>query len=189
MEFLKDFGWHIVTLICVFGFFLFFSKALRARIDKLKEVHIAGVKFIAYPEAAVDRPKPLQIRRDARRTLAVGNARWQNTGNLFWLGHDLMWTMQMALRGAEPAIIAYGLRQSWHHLISLGLAESPAGIQLKKVINDPAMEDNSAWNRSKRDSFAVSLDGVLDQIGLLAERNQPDFEPGDSSTASERLGS
>jgi hypothetical protein len=53
--------------------------------------------------------------------------KWQNSGNLFWLGYDLMWTQQISLQGLPPSEVIRGLISSNYHLSSLGLGDSFPG--------------------------------------------------------------
>jgi hypothetical protein len=57
---------------------------------------------------------------------------------------------------------------------------------VKSLLDAVALSDGSPWNRQKRNEFAIEVDQILDGIGVLAEGNQPNFTPGDSSTAAQR---
>jgi hypothetical protein len=108
---------------------------------------------------------------------AQSGPQWGNVGNMFWLGGDLIWSAQLALRGAPKEKILHGLRQSYHHISELGLAENAPAKEIvllkAEIENLPA----SALDRGWRGNFSEKIYTVTRMVnGLLGER-QPSFRP------------
>ncbi len=107
---------------------------------------------------------------------------FNNSGNLFWLGHDLMWVLHQILTGENSKPILRGLRVAIHQLRGLGLSRSEFEtrlLDLKSQANE--IEDkNIEWTESIRNGFYQTLKGLIDDIGASATKNQPDYKsPGD----------
>jgi diguanylate cyclase (GGDEF)-like protein len=103
--------------------------------------------------------------------------RWQNSGNTFWLGHDLMYSMQVALHGAPKDEIVRALKQSYYHLKSLGLEGDHIGHFLRDLLS-AAESAAPVWDSTFRQRLAAKIDAVIQQLGALSANNQPDFEVG-----------
>jgi hypothetical protein len=53
------------------------------------------------------------------------------TGNLYWLGHDIMWTADVLLRKSPSEHVLIGLAQARHHLVIVGLGETPIEYEIR----------------------------------------------------------
>jgi hypothetical protein len=62
------------------------------------------------------------------------------TGNLYWLGRDLMWIADTLLRQGPVEQIIIGLDQALHHLLQVGLRETPIARDLQAVRPNPIFE-------------------------------------------------
>jgi hypothetical protein len=177
MTILPIFIWPAVALICFGVFVVVFRKPLTVAIARMDRAKVAGNEF-SFGQLPEDK-KALghgKERLDIRSQRLPSSVQWENTGNVFWLGHDLMWTMQITLRDAPQVEIVRGLRQSYYHIAHIGLAESPPARRLleykTQVESLRASEQDGIWRRS----FAGKLSILIDQVGELAGGNQPDFE-------------
>ena len=96
----------------------------------------------------------------------------RKTGNLYWLGSDLMWTWMYANAGNLPRL-NHGLSKAVHHATALGLRD-PILSRLKALEAANARKQNI----SAADKILLidELDEIISQIGKLAEYNQPDFK-------------
>ncbi len=108
---------------------------------------------------------------------SAASPKWTNSANLFWLGDDLMWTMQISLRGMDPKGIFRGLNTSSHHLASLNLTDSSPGKHLAKLLHE-VQSVEFQWTERQRVWFATEIDSICVEFGRLAAQNQPDFESG-----------
>ena len=101
----------------------------------------------------------------------VGSA----TGNLYWLGHDLMWTADVLLRGGTPDNAQIGFDQALHHLGEVGLGETPIGDELRRMRD--LVQETPVLSPSLRDTYATHIGSIIDRIGAMAEAAQPSFRP------------
>ena len=113
------------------------------------------------------------------RSLSHGGSQWKskNTGNLYWLGHDIMLTVDILLRDGARDDIVYGLRQALHHAASLELAGTTAGGRLKRLKENAERSVAADWNDDKRRTYAGDLLSIRKEFGAIAESQQPDFTP------------
>jgi hypothetical protein len=103
-------------------------------------------------------------------------ALWKNSGNLFWLGHDLMYSQQVALRGLPRDEVLRALRHSWYHLEHLGLKDDHVGHFLFDLRSTAEASRANEWNDAFRKKLAATIGSVIEQVGALAANNQKDFE-------------
>jgi hypothetical protein len=161
-----------LTLLVIVGFF---RRKLSGLIESVTEARI-GSNVLTFGQAKSDKsdralPETIQAVNTRNST---ESPRWENAGNLFWLGHDLMWTMQMALRGAPKDRILHGLKQSNYQLTHLGV--NGAANQLRQIISQLDSLAESQLDREWRGKFSDQISSVIDRIGGLAAMHQPDFE-------------
>jgi hypothetical protein len=101
--------------------------------------------------------------------------RWNNIGNVYWLGHDLMWTIDVILRNAPRETIIHGLRQSLHHAQCLGFTDMPLESRLARLESDANRSLQQDWTAEKRILLAKELASIRDEAGRLASSYQPYF--------------
>lgn len=95
------------------------------------------------------------------------------TANLYWLGHDLMWSADTLLRQGPVADVLIGLDQALHHLQHIGLADSGMGHDLQSL--RLRIEGTRELTFAMRDEAADTLGQVIDRIGAQLEEAQPGF--------------
>ena len=116
---------------------------------------------------------PERLKALPAMTQAIG-IHWGNTGNIHWLGHDLIWTSQVALRGAPKPELLRGLDGARYHLTHLGLAaQEPI---LNSLINEAQTMPETAMSREWRNGFSGKISRLVTEVGKLVTKNQPDFE-------------
>jgi hypothetical protein len=128
---------------------------------------------LAYGRASFDKQipgaGPLQKPAAAGVTL---NARAM--GNLYWVGHDLMWTADTLLRQGPPEHVRIGIDQALHHLTHVGLGRTPIEEKLRSL--HVVVRSSDELSPSLRDECASQIGSIIDQIGATAERAQADFQ-------------
>jgi hypothetical protein len=155
-----------------------------ARLTKSPEEAKFG-DFVKWGQAAADlKSDPIGVTPAPPATKQPGapsGVKWENVGNLFWLGGDLIWTTQAPLRGAPKERILHGLTQSYHHISELGLAESAPAKQLSLLKAETASLPETALDRAWRSAFSAKIYDVTRMItGLLGEK-QTGFRPNPQS--------
>jgi hypothetical protein len=96
------------------------------------------------------------------------------TGNLYWLGHDLMWTADTLLRQGPVEQVIIGLDQALHHLVHVGLRETPIELDLQAL--RAQIQFSKELSASLRDEYATKIGAIIDRIGATLEAAQADFQ-------------
>jgi hypothetical protein len=102
---------------------------------------------------------------------------WEKPATLFWVGHDLMWTIDAVLRGAFGEPISRGLKRVLAHVQQLGLAGTDMEERLERALEDAENAREMDWTTLQRNILARDLTRVIEAIGSMAEERQPDFDP------------
>jgi hypothetical protein len=157
---LAPYGWPVTIGLLALLF--------RSRIKDIVELKL-GEKFYAklvpyggVPSDLLSDPAigERQPRPTTKQLNAPSSAKWENVGNLFWLGGDLIWTAQSAVRGAPKEKILHGLTQSYHHISELGLAGSEPARQLSLLKSETASLPETSLERAWRAAFSEKVYGV-----------------------------
>jgi hypothetical protein len=139
--------------------------------DETNFLAYAGIP--PYGEAAADKPGS-QNQSQKKAAALAGSLKTSAIGNIYWLGHDLMWTADVLLRGGSSKDVLIGLDQAQHHLGQVGL-EQPQSSEISRLRK--AAQDRG----SSRPNFGmISLDNwsMIDRIGMTVETAQgDDFKP------------
>lgn len=102
----------------------------------------------------------------------------ENYGNLFWAGHDFMWTIAVVSSDrASRANILHGLNQTLHHVRSLGFSNTPVVIRLTKLKTDAENSLEKEWTLEKREELIRELSTILEMVSDIAEKKQVGFKP------------
>ncbi|BCT66548.1 hypothetical protein [Nitrosospira sp. NRS527] len=133
----------------------------------------ADLATLTYGQAKFDNLN-LQKYSQSQSAAPPHSLRTSATGSLYWLGHDLMWTADILLRKgpAEQALI--GLAQARHHLVQVGLGETP--IEYEIVALNELIKLSEELSPSLRDKCASQLGSIIDRIGMVAEAAQANFQ-------------
>lgn len=101
-----------------------------------------------------------------------------NYGNLFWAGHDFMWTIAVVSSDrASRANILHGLNQILYHVRSLGFSNTPVVIRLTKLKADAENSLETEWTFEKRQELIRELSAILKIVSDVAEKRQANFTP------------
>ncbi len=103
---------------------------------------------------------------------------WAKAANVFWLGHDLLWSKNAAASWGNRERILHGLRQSRHHASEVGLSDTDAFRRLDSV--DLAVRNmaDAGLTAQSRPGIAAQIEQLLYAFGKLAGESQPGFRPG-----------
>jgi len=97
--------------------------------------------------------------------------------NLYWLGHDLMWTVDVTLRGAGRKFILHGLGHSLQNLRAVGLSDTPQEEILTKLQDKVSRMLDTELDESLRNSLVREVQAVQQDVGRLAATQKGDSTP------------
>jgi hypothetical protein len=102
-------------------------------------------------------------------------------GNIYWVGHDLLWTVvQLVSKGPREKILE-GLFQSKHHLNEAGFVDSSFKSRLDRIYQDALHTVESDWTAERRGQVATEIQSIAREIGGVVAANQPGFKSHPSS--------
>jgi hypothetical protein len=111
-----------------------------------------------------------------RKDGAVVTSGWSNVANVFWLGHDLLWTRNAA--GSSPRErILHGLKQCRHHAGQAGLTDTDAYRAMDSLDLAVRQMTDAALNPQSREGIVSRVNELLAAFSQLAVAQQPSFEP------------
>ncbi len=166
-------SWPVIVLFLV----LMFRDKVGKLLDRLKEVKEVGpLKWGQSPADEVSKDKRLvqgaQIEPEAGKR---DDIKWQNVANIYWAGHDLMWTCDVILRNAPRDTIVWGLSQSLHHIREMGLKDDPTEVRLSRLLADARSMLEKDWTPQIRNDYVRELLSVREYVGSLMNTHQKDF--------------
>lgn len=154
-------AWPCVLLVIV----LTFREHIAKLLERLEEAAFPGGKAsfrpVRYGDASVDKEqlasgsetKPV-VRPEVPGKQGI---KWENSGNLFWVGYDLMSAVDFLLRGAPRDMILHSFRQSLHHVRSLCIWAPSVEGRLAEFYAEAERTPELGWTRAKRDSYPKEL--------------------------------
>ena len=169
-EVLAAIAWPLAVLILSIVVIVWFGKHLQALIGRIKKVDAAGVS-LGFGDASLDKVSPVPTAEEKSGTIAANGAMngW-NGYNAFWLGHDMMWTVDVLLRGAPGERIQHGLKSAIAHISVLPDAPSTITERLKSILSDAEKKLESDWTPDLRNKFAMDIGGLIAEVGKFTER-------------------
>ena len=169
-EIIKGLAWPVTVLSLAW----ILRHEVRAVIGRMESAKLPGGTEISFGKASIDNLEERRPPAVTGPTTTPGD--WTKTGSIYWLAADIMSTIDVILRNAPGSTIIHGLRQSVHHLNQLELTESSPGIQLKRLYESAKQVLESEWTSELRNRYSVDLRRISDQLGALAESQQPNFK-------------
>jgi len=102
-------------------------------------------------------------------------------GNIFWVGHDLLWTVAQLLSNGPREKILEGLFQSKHHLNEVRFVETSQKSRLDRVYQEAMHSLASDWTTERRGQVAQEVQSIARELGGIISTNQPGFRSHPSS--------
>jgi hypothetical protein len=169
-------NWEAIILGMVWpsvavGLALIFRRQFGLLIGRIVTAKLPGGTELSFGASRADQKneEPTEI-QPANRGNPVD---WRKVGNLYWLGHDVMWSIDVLLRGGGKLDILHGLKQSAHHASEIGM--SVWAKRLEELHNAIAATPETDLTSSKRDEAGFKLRRISDQVGALAETQQTGY--------------
>ncbi len=134
---LQTFLWVLFLAGVLFVVVRWFGDAIKQLLARVESADLKGYSFNFAKKAATasapasttdasskreEDPQRNRLYRTPDQSMKEGKI-ITDDAHEFWLGHDLMWTEDWALRGGPSAKIMHGLKQAAHHARRLGLDE------------------------------------------------------------------
>lgn len=181
-EMLQVLVWPFVVLLVGVIFLFLFKKDISNLLSRMRKAKWPGGTETSfnYGDAEIDKSEKKEDKDkvvDSTPLSRYAGMRWSNSGNVFWLGHDLMWTIDVIVRGAPRETIVHGLRQSLHHISSIGFMATPIESRLRSLLENADRTLQTDWTPAERNNYADEVGAIIGYIGKLAESNQSDYQP------------
>lgn len=180
-EFLKAAIGPIVGFATAVVVIFVFREQISAMLGRATSLKVPGLEIVTkYGEADADknvlRHQAKSIRGQSEAEEPTMVADWGKSGDLFWLGNDLMWATDVLLRGGSAKEIALSLVQSCHHGRQLGFIDDQVGQALSAAATEAAASSDKDWTAERRGAKARRIRDIANLIGGMAAASQPHFE-------------
>jgi len=156
-------AWPLVVI----GMAVAFGGRLRRLLASITELK-KGDTTVKFGKAEVDNKKESNPRTVDTRT-APDTAPW-NAYNSFWLGHDMMWIIDVLLRAAPAERINHGFASALAHIRALPETDPTLREKLERLANEAKNKVESEWTAELRKRFADDVGGLLQEVGNYTQR-------------------
>jgi len=96
--------------------------------------------------------------------------------DVFWLGHDLLWTRNVAGSGTRERIL-HGLTQSKYHAKQVGLTDTDAYRATDSLDLAVRQMTDAALNPQSRELIISRVNELFPAFSQLAVATAPSFKP------------
>jgi hypothetical protein len=168
-ELTSSLAWPITVLVLV----LLLRTQIAAVLTRLTEAEVAGAK-LRFGKAAADRPRGKEVPLAGSYPVVAAS----KTGSIYWLGHDIMWVVDVLLRGAPVDYVRHGLVQISHHVREIGLGDTRYAEVARAILDATSPGAQVELTVEVRSAYALQLSRLVDQIGTVIESTQLDFQAG-----------
>ena len=165
-------AWPVTTLLVAW----LLRREIRAAFGRIERAKLPGGAELSFGKSKADHAPERE--KSQPEKVIIGEGLWMKVGNVYWLGHDIMWTIDVVLRGAKRETISHGLKQSLHHLNELELGDTIYGERLRRLHERAARSLESDWSAPLREDLALELRQLSDELGAIAAMQQPAFAAG-----------
>lgn len=184
VDVLKVIVWPCVALCIV----AIFAGRLKEMLSHVNSARFKGIEAtFGYGEAAVDRgtaslpgvATPAEAAGAIEPPVAghIEQVDWSKNGDLFWLGYDLLWTVDTLLRGGPALDITWGLNQALHHARSIGFQDAAITGSLSGLREAALDNCDDDWTARRRNDVASRLSEIATRVGDLASASQRGWVP------------
>ena len=166
--------WFLVSFpVIVFFVFAWLVSCHHAKLYPPSAYTDGELAKLVYGNSGFDKQK-LQT-HSQQVSVSSSHLKTSATGNIYWLGHDLMWTADTLLRNGPKENVLTGLAQARHHLEHVGLGETFFEHEINNL--QELIKQSEELSPSFRDACASQLGVIIDRVGITAEdATQPSFQ-------------
>lgn len=164
-------AWPMVVIIIL----LMFKEQLRTLLLRIEEAWWGdrGAKFRKEEQEAAEALSAVEAELQA--VPEQGAIDWTKSGDLFWIGNDLMWIKDMLYRGAPKNYSIAGMKKALAYLERLGFADTYAHGKLKRLVEIAEARSPAGWTPPWRSQIAKEIEPIKQFVASRAESNQPGF--------------
>ena len=169
LDFLSNISWQLVAVFAL----IFLRTEIRQAFARLKGAKLPGKTELIFgdlsePDLKID---------ESPSKVDGATGKWDKIANLYWLGSDISWTINIVMIGDGKKRILHGLTQTIHHLEQVDLGENRIKDQLKRLnkkVQDALESDLTPENRRL---LTKDLNSIKLEIGHYIAAAQKDFVP------------
>ncbi len=172
VELVKALAWPLVVLVLV----ACFRSSLKSAFQRVSGAKLPGGTELSFGNAAVDK-SPAKVSPDQTSEVGSSNIDLSKAANVYWLGSDITWTIDVLLRFAPSNTILHGLTQVTHHLKQLNLHETRDGQRLVSLLHQAKQLPEDSWDADLRNEYASELADLGNALGSRIASLQPNFVP------------
>ena len=163
-----DVVWPVVTFILILSFILRFTPSIKLLFPRLRSFVLGKFKAEFYQgEGEATEAARREAQSQIQALKPAGTINWSRTGDLFWLGNDLMWAKAATIGEAPKSVIIDGLENAIAWLQALGLSGTHPEDALKKLIKYLLSVGDF-----DRNDFASQIEAVKQYVAGIAEQHQ-----------------
>ncbi len=172
---LAEVAWPFTAIVITF----LLKSEIRTILTRIESAKLPGgteFKLMKFGDSRIDNPDNVahaKIEKSVDENKI--NAKWENVANIFWLGNDLMWTIDALLRNADKRFIIHGLRQASHHLQEIKLTDSQYEEKMLRLLEKSDNTLESDWTVSKRELLAQDIQSLINELGEVSSLKQGNF--------------
>ena len=96
--------------------------------------------------------------------------------NIYWVAHDLLWTVAVLLSQGSREKILEGLYQSKHHLNEVGFDGTSIKSRLERLYSEADHSSISDWTNERRAQVAQEVQSIARELGGVIATNQSGFK-------------
>jgi hypothetical protein len=138
--------------------------------------HLAGVVTRSLNQLIKTKPRVGWVRATSTANRKKIPRIAENFGNIYWVGHDLLWTVGQLLSQGSREKILEGLFQSKHHLNEVRFVQSSFKSRLEQFYQDALNTKESEWTTERRCHLATQVAAIARELGNMISANQPAFK-------------
>jgi hypothetical protein len=147
-QILRAIAWPIAAIIMVYWFREHIAQLI-LKLRNLKLFGETGPSFVFdLPSKHAPPPQTPPLSENPSHA-AIPFAK-EKYGNIYWVGHDLLWTVGVLLNQGKREQILEGLYQSKHHLNEVGFHGTPIEHRLQRLYRHAEQSSVSDWTNERR---------------------------------------
>jgi hypothetical protein len=168
------FSWPFIVFLII----MYFRHGLSDLLNKLIEAK--EITIGKYFKALFDKDAypPSQISPIQEIPKEIGKGKYEDKyGDVYWSGHDFMWTINATMIGKDKTTIMRGLMKILQHLEVLDFSGTLLFKDLETIKFDVEKTPPSELNASTRTYIVEGLWRLKNQFGEIIQLAQKDYKP------------